>query len=82
MKKHSAKTAQQQQFVNIASRVSYFFPELDLRFNFTPESKTIRYIAPELSEEPFHASLLTTNAETIINEAILNIKELAQMFDA
>jgi len=70
------------QFVYFASRVSAFFPDLDLRFNLQGNSTKIRYSIPDVSKEVFELSLGGGKIEELIHEATFAIKEAAGRYDA
>lgn len=70
-------------FVYFASVLSGSFPSLDLRFNLESDSHTLRYYAAGTSPEVFQVDLNYVNdLETLVHEAIFNVKEIAQLFDS
>lgn len=71
-----------EQFVAIASAVSFHFPELDVRFTRRDGSAVVRYQASGTSPETFELRLGAKPTRQLINEAILNLKAVARMFDA
>lgn len=70
------------QFIYFASRVSSFFPELDLRFNLQGNSTKIRYSIPDISSEVFELSLAGAKIDELIHEAAFSIKEATGRYDA
>ncbi len=70
------------QFIDFASRVSSYFPELDLRFNLQGGTSRLRYSAPAISDRVFELELGQERIETLIHEAAFSIKELTQRYDA
>ncbi len=71
------------QFIHFASRLSAYFPELDLRFNLQDGTNTLRYRIPDLSKDVFELDLdPALSIEQLLHEAAFTIKEIAQRFDA
>ena len=70
------------QFIYFASKVSGYFPDLDLRFNLKGGTNTLRYTIPGVSEEVFELTLGREGVENLVHEAAFAIKELTQRFDA
>lgn len=70
------------QFIYFASKVSAFFPDLDVRFNLQGGSNTLRYTIPAVTDEVFELTLGRERIESLIHEAAFAIKELTQRFDA
>jgi hypothetical protein len=58
------------------------FPELDLRFNYQEGTTYLRYLAPDVSSHIFEVEIVERSMDEIVLEAILNIKEIAKLFDA
>ncbi len=69
-------------FVAFATKLCLQFPELDLRFNLKGGTTRVRYLAAGTSPEIFEVDLGRVDLETTLQEAILNIKQIAQLFDA
>ena len=70
------------QFIYFASKVSSFFPDLDLRFNLQGNSNKIRYSIPDISSEVFELTLGVNKVEELVHEAAFAIKEATGRFDA
>lgn len=71
-----------EQFVAIASAVSFHFPDLDVRFTRRDGSTVVRYRASGASPKTFELRLGMKSTRQLINEAILNLKAAARLFDA
>lgn len=69
-------------FSYIADELMERFPQLDLRFTIQPDMPEIHYCVADVSEQMFELSLDADNIEHVLHEAILNIKQVAGLFDA
>lgn len=74
--------ALEHRFVCFARELTNVFPDLDLRFNLQGGTTKLRYLAADLSPEIFEADIAAQKIDTVIGEAILNIKQIARLFDA
>ena len=70
------------QFIDLASKLSANFPDLDLRFNLQGNTNKIRYTVPTVSSKVFELTLGRSNVDKLVYEATFEIKELTQRFDA
>lgn len=70
------------QFVFLAQELSNRFPDLDLRFNLQNDSSTLRFIIAAISRDVVELDLGEYETSDLLNAAILQIKEMAQIFDA
>jgi len=70
------------QFVYIANELSTRFPDLDLRFNLQNGTNTLRFMAAAISRDVVELDLGDHETIDLLNAAILQIKEIAQIFDA
>jgi len=70
------------QFVFLANELSHRFPDLDLRFNLRNGSSTLRFMAAAISRDVIELDLGDYETVDLLNAAILQIKEMAQIFDA
>jgi len=70
------------QFVFLATELANRFPELDLRFNLQNESSTLRFVAAAVSKDVVELDLGEHETGDLLNAAILQIKEMARIFDA
>jgi len=70
------------QFVFIANELSSRFPDLDLRFNLQNGTNTLRFMAAAISRDVVELDLGDHETTDLLNAAILQIKEIAQIFDA
>lgn len=70
------------QFVYFASKLSTYFPDLDLRFNLQGGTNRLRYSIPSISKRVYELQLGHEHIENLVHEATFKIKEIAQRFDA
>jgi len=70
------------QFVFIANELASRFPDLDLRFNLQNGTNTLRFMAAAISRDVVELDLGDHETTDLLNAAILQIKEIAQIFDA
>lgn len=70
------------QFIYFASKVSGYFPDLDLRFNLQNGSNLIRYTAPKVSKKVFELALGAESVEELVHSATFALKEATRRFDA
>ena len=69
-------------FVRVAVELSNALPQLDLRFNLEDGTTCLRCKAAGLEPEIYEFDLKTTEAATLVNEAVLTLKVAAGLFDA
>lgn len=69
-------------FTQLTYLLNENFPNLDLHFNHTMGSNTIRLYAPNISEQILELEIDAKPIDEIVTEATFAIKELAQLFDA
>lgn len=70
------------QFVYLATELSNRFPDLDLRFNLQNDTATLRFVAAAVSTDVIELDLGEHETTDLLNAAILQIKEMARIFDA
>lgn len=68
-------------FVTLATQISGFFPELDLRFNLQHGSSRLRYMIAGLSDEVYELEFDTIDIGPTLHEAVFTIKQLLGRFD-
>lgn len=68
-------------FVTLATQISNFFPELDLRFNLQHGSTTLRYMIAGLSDDVYELEFDTNDIHPTVHEAVFAIKQLIGRFD-
>lgn len=69
-------------FIFVAHELINKFPNLDLRFNLKMGTKSLRYKAAAVSGDIFELPLEERRPEEILYDAIFNIKQIAELFDA
>lgn len=74
--------ALEHRFVCFARELTNVFPDFDLRFNLQDGTTKLRYLVADLSPEIFEADIASQKIDAVIGEAILNIKQIARLFDA
>jgi hypothetical protein len=70
------------QFIDFATKLSGYFPELDLRFNLQNGSKTVRFTLPGHTNRVFEAELGQNELDSLVYEAAFAVKEMVRKFDA
>ncbi|MCB0324682.1 MAG: hypothetical protein KDD69_13965 [Bdellovibrionales bacterium] len=68
-------------FVAVARQLSEQFPTLDLRFNHVDDESSMRCVLPDIEEGVLELDL-SSETQTLLHQAILEIKALARLFDA
>ena len=71
-----------EKFVCVATLLSNQFPDLDLRFNLTSGSSTVRFQVATVSDQIFELDLESNESTFLVHNAILSIKEVARLFDS
>ncbi|MCB0345979.1 MAG: hypothetical protein KDD66_12740 [Bdellovibrionales bacterium] len=75
------RSGSEQQILDVAEKLSFVFPDFDLRFNWLEGGNCLRCILPDVNPDEVLEFELGGATEEIIWEATFAVKQLAQLFD-
>ncbi len=78
---NSDRSGCEQQILEVAEKLSFVFPEFDLRFNWLEGGNLLRCIVPDVNPDEVLEFELGGATDEIVWEATFAVKELAQLFD-